>query len=65
MGKAKTYVATTEQVWAIHDAVPDHLRVAVLLGAFAGLRVSRRAAGVRRGFHPGSSAPKTAVAGQA
>jgi integrase len=40
MGKAKVYVATTEQVWAIHDAVPDHLRVAVLLGAFAGLRVA-------------------------
>lgn len=40
MGKAKLYVATTEQVWAIHDAVPDHLRVAVLLGAFAGLRVA-------------------------
>jgi integrase len=40
MGKAKVYVATTEQVWAVHDAVPDHLRVAVLLGAFAGLRVA-------------------------
>jgi integrase len=40
MGKAKVYVATTEQVWAIHDAMPDHLRVAVLLGAFAGLRVA-------------------------
>ena len=25
---------------AIHDAVPDHLRVAVLLGAFAGLRIA-------------------------
>ncbi|OBI52963.1 site-specific integrase [Mycobacterium sp. E796] len=40
MGKAKPYVATTEQVWAIHDAMPEHLRVAVLLGAFAGLRVA-------------------------
>jgi integrase len=40
MGKPKLYVATTEQVWAIHDAVPDHLRVAVLLGAFVGLRVA-------------------------
>ncbi len=40
MGKPKLYVATTEQVWAIHDAMPDHLRVAVLLGAFAGLRVA-------------------------
>jgi integrase len=40
MGKAKVYIATTQQVWAIHDAVPDHLKVAVLLGAFAGLRVA-------------------------
>jgi integrase len=31
---------TTEQVWAIHDAVPEHLQAAVLLGAFAGLRIS-------------------------
>jgi integrase len=38
-GRQKAYVATTEQVWAIHDAVPDNLKVAVLLGAFAGLRV--------------------------
>ncbi len=30
----------TEQVWALHDAMPEHLRAAVLLGAFAGLRVS-------------------------
>jgi integrase len=46
MGKPKVYVATTEQVWAIHDAVPDHLKVAVLLGAFAGLRVAE-ASGLR------------------
>jgi integrase len=46
MGKAKVYVATTEQVWAIHDSVPDHLKVAVLLGAFAGLRVAE-VAGLR------------------
>jgi integrase len=44
MGKPKVYVATTEQVWALHDAMPEHLRVAVLLGAFAGLRVSEAAA---------------------
>jgi len=44
MGKAKVYVATTDQVWAIHDAVPDHLQVAVLLGAFAGLRIAEVAA---------------------
>lgn len=40
MGKQKVYVCTTEQVWAIHDAIPDHFRPAVLLGAFAGLRVA-------------------------
>lgn len=39
-GKPKPYCATTEQVWALHDVMPDHLRVAVLLGAFVGLRVA-------------------------
>lgn len=32
--------ADNVQVWAIHDAVPDHLQIAVQLGAFAGLRVA-------------------------
>ena len=40
MGRPKLYLATTEQVWAIHDAMPEHLRAAVLLGAFAGLRIA-------------------------
>ena len=40
LGKQKPYCATTDQVWALHDAMPEHLRVAVLLGAFVGLRVS-------------------------
>jgi integrase len=40
MGKPKVYVATTEQVWALYDVMPGHLRAAVLLGAFAGLRIS-------------------------
>lgn len=39
MGKMKVYVATTEQVWALFDAMPAHLRPAILLGAFAGLRL--------------------------
>ena len=66
MGKQKPYVATTEQVWAIHDAMPDHLRVAVLLGAFAGLRVADASALRVRDvdfIHSGSGAPSTAVAG--
>ncbi|MGW4739160.1 tyrosine-type recombinase/integrase [Nocardia xishanensis] len=39
-GKQKPYVATTAQVWALHDAVPAHVRPAILLGMFAGLRVA-------------------------
>lgn len=45
-GKQRAYVATTEQVWALHDAMPEHLRPAVLLGAFAGLRLTE-ACGLR------------------
>lgn len=37
-GGQRPYVATTEHVWAIHDALPEHLRRIVILGAFAGLR---------------------------
>lgn len=42
-GRQKVYVATSEQVWALYYAMPDTLRVAVLLGAFIGLRVSETA----------------------
>ena len=67
MGKPKVYLTTTEQVWAIRDAVPDHLRVAVLLGAFAGLRVAEVSAlrVTDVDFIRGVVHPKTAVAGQA
>ncbi len=37
-GKQRAYVASTAQVWALHDEMPAHLRAAILLGAFAGLR---------------------------
>jgi integrase len=39
-GGQRPYVATTEQVWALHDAIADHLRPAILLGAFVGLRTA-------------------------
>jgi integrase len=39
-GSQRPYVATTEQVWALYEAVPEHLAPAVLLGAFAGLRTA-------------------------
>jgi integrase len=38
-GKPKTQCISTEQVWQLHDAMPERLRVAVLLGASAGLRI--------------------------
>lgn len=47
-GVQRPYVATTEQVWALYDLVPDHVRAGVLLGAFAGLR-SAEACGLRPG----------------
>jgi integrase len=39
-GSQRPYVATTEQVWALYDVMPEHMRPAVLLGAFAGLRTA-------------------------
>ena len=43
-GKQRPYVATTEQIWALHNAVPAGLRPAILLGAHAGLRLAEAAA---------------------
>jgi len=43
-GAQRPYVATTDQVWALHDAIDEHLRTAVLLGAFAGLRTTEACA---------------------
>ena len=40
----RPYVATTEQIWALYDALPEHFRPVILLGAFAGLRVAEIAA---------------------
>lgn len=36
-GSQKPYVATIDQVWALYEAFPERRRLAVLLGAFAGL----------------------------
>jgi integrase len=46
MGKQRAYVATTEQVWALYEAMPERYRAAILLGAFAGLRIAE-ACGLR------------------
>ena len=43
-GSQRPYVASTEQIWGLHDAMPAHLRSAVLLGAFAGLRTAETCA---------------------
>lgn len=34
----RPFVATTAQVWQLHDAMPEHLRNVILLAAFVGLR---------------------------
>jgi integrase len=47
-GSQRPYVITTEQLWALHAAMPPYLQVAVLLGAMAGLRVAE-ACGLRPG----------------
>ena len=43
-GSQRPYVATTEQIWRLHEAVPEGLSAAVLLGAFVGLRLAEAAA---------------------
>ena len=65
-GLQRPYVATTEQVWALHDAMPARLRAAVLLAAFAGLRSRRgvRAARRRRRLHAQHHPPSRAVPGR-
>ncbi|CAI9386061.1 site-specific integrase [Microbacterium sp. T2.11-28] len=40
----RAYVATTDQVWALYDALKPAYRNMLLLGAFAGLRVAEMAA---------------------
>lgn len=43
-GRQRAYVATTGQVWSLHEAMPDGMKNVVLLGAFVGLRVAEIAA---------------------
>ena len=43
-GSQRPYVATTEQIWALHDAVPAAMSASILLGAFVGLRLAEVAA---------------------
>jgi len=40
MGQQRVYVATTGRVWDLYDLFPERIRLAVLLGAFAGLRLA-------------------------
>lgn len=39
-GSQRPYVATTAQVWALHDAMGERYRAGLLLAAFAGLRLA-------------------------
>jgi integrase len=46
VGEQRVYVATTGQVWQLYELFPERMRLAVLLGAFVGLRLSE-ACGLR------------------
>lgn len=46
MAQQRVYVATTGQVWELYDLFPERIRLAVLLGAFVGLRLGE-ACGLR------------------
>jgi len=48
LAQQRVYVATTDQVWELHDLFPARIRPAVLLGAFVGLRLAE-ACGLRPG----------------
>jgi integrase len=39
-GRQRPYVATTAQIWALHDAMKPRYRAGLLLAAFAGLRLA-------------------------
>ncbi len=39
-GKPRPYVASTEDVWALHDAMGERYRAGLLVAAFAGLRLA-------------------------
>lgn len=45
-GGQRAFVATTDQIWALHDAMPARYRASVLLGGFVGLRLAE-ACGLR------------------
>jgi integrase len=40
VARSRLYVATTAQIWALHDALPERYRAGLLLAAFAGLRLA-------------------------
>ena len=50
LAQQRVYVATTEQVWELYELFPERMRLAVVLGAFVGLRLGE-ACGLRAGRH--------------
>lgn len=44
LGSVERWCPTTRDVWDLYELMPEHLRVAVLLGAFCGLRIAETAA---------------------
>jgi integrase len=40
LAQQRVYVATTGQVWELYEWFPERIRLAVMLGAFVGLRLA-------------------------
>ena len=62
-GKQLPYVASTEHIWELHDAMGERYRARLLAGCVRGPEAGRgvRAAGFRRGLHAGHRQPGVAV----
>jgi len=48
VGEQRVYVATTDQVWQLYELFPERMRLAVVLGAFVGLRLAEACRPSRR-----------------
>jgi integrase len=62
VGEQRVYVATTEQVWQLYELFPERMRLAMLLGALVGLRLSETC-GLERAMRKARSKVKGLPAG--
>src|SRR5215213_473806 len=65
-GSQRPYVASTEQIWELHDAMGERYRAGLLLGRFrrSAARRGLRAEGRRHRFHARRGLPGSAASGR-